>query len=137
VSLDDCVKDPNFGVLCRLSPWLNETDDECLLKLQCGKTTFTQLDYEKCVNEAFDERGWTLQEELFDKTKIHKFYRVDPMTMAEIKLLWSDLPAAMIHDLHYIVAFYFFDRQTFGTCTPSLCGSTIQKWTSTQSSRSI
>jgi len=117
--VEDCVKDPNVlaGRICRVSPWYNQTFDECLLNLKCCRASKNGLpcnekntEYSACVTDGKAEAQYDWSNLLKDSAQMsNNFIEAKGLQITEITLDFQGISKRMKYGDHYQLVIYYFD----------------------------
>ena len=117
--VEDCVKDPNVlaGRICRVSPWYNQTFDECLLNLKCCRASKNgqpcnekNLEYSGCVTNGKAEAQYDWANLVKDSAQMtNNFIEAKGLQITEITLDFRGITKRMKYGDHYQLVIYYFD----------------------------
>jgi hypothetical protein len=111
-----CVRDfdsfPNG--ICKVSPFFDDSFDECLMVLKCRKQNgHDQKGFNKCVEESASAAGFDFKTEMTDSTQRNKdnFHLIPAMSETIFTFDWSGLPPEMIYMQHFTLRLYQFGNE--------------------------
>jgi hypothetical protein len=111
-----CVRDfDSFpGGICKISPFFDDSFDECLMVLKCRKQNGQDIaSFKRCVEDASAAAGFDFKVEMTDSTKRNKdhFHLIPAMSETVFTLDWSDLPPEMRYMEHFSLKLYQFGNE--------------------------
>jgi hypothetical protein len=118
-TVEDCFKDPTMlaGRICRVSPYYNQTFDECLLNLKCCRASKNgqacnerNTEFETCVTTGKSDAQYDWDTLLKDSAqRSNNFYEAKGMEVTEVALDFRDVSSRMKYGDHYQIVLYYFE----------------------------
>jgi len=118
-SVQDCFKDPSMlaGRICRVSPYYNQTFDECLLNLKCCRASKNglscnekNLEFYACVTNGKSDAQYDWDTLLKDTAQMpNNFVEAKGLQVTEINLDFQGVSERMRYGDHYQAVLYYFD----------------------------
>ena len=109
----ECVRDfdsfPNG--ICKVSPFFDDTFDECLMNLKCRKQNGQdQNAFKKCILDSSSTAGFDFKIEMTEVAKRDKehFHLIPAMSESTFTFDWTNLPAEMKYMEHFTLKLYQF-----------------------------
>jgi hypothetical protein len=111
-----CVRDfdsfPNG--ICKVSPFFDDSFDECLMILKCRKQNGNDPKaFHKCVEDSASTAGFDFKIEMTDSTQRNKdhFHFIPAMSELVFSFDWSGLPPEMMYMEHFSLRLYQFGNE--------------------------
>jgi hypothetical protein len=100
--------------ICKVSPFFDDSFDECLMILKCRKQNgHDQKGFKKCVEDSASTAGFDFKTEMTDSTKRNKenFHLIPAMSESTFTFDWSGLPPEMKYMEHFSLRLYQFGTE--------------------------